>query len=91
MHSKILAGSLVLISFSAFAQGVTIYGIVDTSVEYLTNVSASGGKLVRLPTLMIEGPTPDSAACPAGGRRRSLESSAGCVGRRSLERCGSRA
>ena len=33
------------------AQGVTIYGILDQSVEYLTNVNAAGDSLKRMPTL----------------------------------------
>jgi predicted porin len=51
MHGKVLAGSLMLASVTAYAQSVTIYGIVDTSVEHLTNVSASGDSLTRMPTL----------------------------------------
>lgn len=36
---------------AAHAQGVTIYGLIDASVEHLTNVGASGGSLTRMPGL----------------------------------------
>lgn len=57
--------SLACISYSAMAQvppdrwpatppssgNVQIYGLVDSGVEYLTNVNAAGDSLVRVPTL----------------------------------------
>ncbi len=48
MLGKVLAGSLALAGFTAFAQSVTIYGIADTSVEHLTNVNAAGNSLSRI-------------------------------------------
>ncbi len=41
-------------SFGAHAQSnsaVTIYGIFDTGVEYLTNVGPSGDRMIRMPSL----------------------------------------
>lgn len=35
----------------AQASSVTIYGLIDTGVEYLTNVNAAGGSLTRVPSL----------------------------------------
>lgn len=35
----------------AHAQSVTVYGILDQSVEYLTNVNAAGASLKRMPNL----------------------------------------
>jgi predicted porin len=51
MHKELLAGGLALASLGAFAQSVTVYGIVDTSVEHLTNFSATGDSVTRVPTL----------------------------------------
>ncbi|MEF7612289.1 porin [Aquincola sp. MAHUQ-54] len=36
---------------AAHAQGVTVYGILDQSVEYLTNVNAAGDSVKRMPNL----------------------------------------
>lgn len=50
LRKTIIAGVLAAGSL-AHAQNVTIYGIVDTGVERLTNVNAQGGSLVRMPNL----------------------------------------
>lgn len=47
-----LATSLLALSSSAQAQStVTIYGVIDATVEHVTNVGASGGSLTRLNSL----------------------------------------
>ena len=51
MLGRVLAGSLALFCFTAHAQSVQIYGIADTSIEYLTNVSAARNHMSRMPTL----------------------------------------
>lgn len=51
MLRKTLITGLVAVGSVAHAQGVTIYGIVDTGIERLTNVDALGGSLVRMPNL----------------------------------------
>lgn len=55
MNKKLLAGGLLLCTSAlAQAQGssVTIYGIVDTGVQYLSNVAVTGGSasVWRMPT-----------------------------------------
>lgn len=48
----ILAMAALVFSTTAAAQtGVTIYGVIDTAVEHLSNASASGGNLTRMPSL----------------------------------------
>jgi predicted porin len=51
MLDRVLAGSLALFCFTAHAQSVQIYGIADTSIEYLTNVNAARDHMSRMPTL----------------------------------------
>jgi predicted porin len=54
MLKKITPALLIsLASGSAFAQSaaVTIYGLIDTGVEHLTNVGPAGDGLTRMPTL----------------------------------------
>ena len=51
MLGRVLAGSLALFCFFAHAQSVQIYGIADTSIEYLTNVNAARDHMSRMPTL----------------------------------------
>jgi predicted porin len=48
----IAAGVLAIAATSVHAQsaGVTVYGLIDTGVEYVTNVGAAGDKLTRMPT-----------------------------------------
>ena len=36
---------------TAYAQSLTIYGVVDAAVEHVTNVGASGDSLTRMPSL----------------------------------------
>lgn len=41
-----------IVSAPAFAQSsVTLYGIVDTGIEFLTNVAPTGGSLTRMPVI----------------------------------------
>ncbi|MBF8178211.1 porin [Herminiimonas contaminans] len=49
---KIIAFSFLSLSagIAAAQTNVTIYGVVDTGVEYVTNANAAGQSLVRLPT-----------------------------------------
>jgi predicted porin len=48
----IAAGLLAIAAGTGHAQSnVSIYGLIDTGVEYITNVGASGDQLVRVPTL----------------------------------------
>lgn len=57
MKHTLLALAASLAAGSAFAQtappptGVTVYGIVDTGIEHLTKVGASGSSLTRVPGL----------------------------------------
>lgn len=44
-------------SSAALAQNVTIYGLVDASVEHLSNVGASGSGLTRMPGLTGAAPS----------------------------------
>jgi len=47
---KVWGGAfLLLCSISAHAQSVTLYGIVDTGIEYLTHADAAGDKLITMP------------------------------------------
>ena len=46
-----VAGLTLLAAPLSQAQTVQLYGVVDTGVEYLTNVGASGSRLVRVPSL----------------------------------------
>jgi len=56
--TTLLAGCLATFSFPAFAQSsVTLYGIVDTGVEYVTHASATGGSMVRMPSITGELPS----------------------------------
>lgn len=45
-----LAAALLLVAGSAGAQSMTLYGLIDTGVEYLNHVGPSGGSLTRMPT-----------------------------------------
>lgn len=52
----LFAGVFALCVASAQAQaqtpgGVTLYGLIDTGVEHVTNVAATGGGLTRMPSL----------------------------------------
>jgi predicted porin len=51
MRSKLAgAGILWAISAAASAQ-ITVYGLVDTGVEYVTNANAAGQSVVKMPSL----------------------------------------
>jgi len=47
--------ALALVSLPCLAQSpagnVTLYGAIDTGVEYITHASAGGGSGMRMPTL----------------------------------------
>ncbi|KAF3997630.1 porin [Glaciimonas immobilis] len=50
--NTLVALSTVFSSLTVFAQSqVTMYGIVDTGVEYVTHANASGDSVVRIPSL----------------------------------------
>lgn len=52
MRRRMMAALLIGAAGTAGAQqNVTVYGIVDTGVERLTNVNAGGGSLIRVPHL----------------------------------------
>lgn len=47
-----LTGSVGLFSINALAQSnVTVYGLLDTGVAYVTNANAAGGSVWRMPTI----------------------------------------
>lgn len=52
IQSVIATGSIALTAWagSACAQSVTLYGILDTGVEYINHANASGGSVVRMPS-----------------------------------------
>src|SRR5260370_19971857 len=47
----LIAGSLYLTTVGSFAQSVTLYGVIDAGVEYLSHANATGDKLVRMPAV----------------------------------------
>ncbi|AGW93419.1 membrane protein [Ralstonia pickettii DTP0602] len=47
--ARMAAGLLAVTPLLALAQSVTLYGVVDTGVEYVSNVGANGDGLVRMP------------------------------------------
>jgi predicted porin len=54
MNKKMMAaGLLAAVAMSSHAQNsnVTVYGLIDSGVEYVTNVGAGGNSLTRVPTL----------------------------------------
>ena len=59
MQRKLIAGiGLALSAGAAVAQSsVTIYGVMDASVEHVSNVGASGGGLTRMPSLTGSAPS----------------------------------
>lgn len=50
-YEQFLAASLLAVPLYAGAQSVTLYGVVDTGVEYVNNVGANKYGVVRVPTL----------------------------------------
>jgi predicted porin len=44
-------------SSSAQAQSITLYGIIDTGIEYLHNANSSGNSVFRIPTITGEFPS----------------------------------
>ncbi|MGH8783237.1 porin, partial [Paraburkholderia sp.] len=56
--STVLIGALGLVSASAYAQSsVTLYGILDTGVEYVSHANAAGNGVVRMPGITGEIPS----------------------------------
>jgi len=53
-----VVGSLLCLSATAMAQSsVTLYGIVDTGIEYVSHASPKGGSVVRMPAITGEFPS----------------------------------
>lgn len=48
---NVTAAALLTAAGASQAQTVTVYGLLDASVEHLTNVGAAGGSLTRMPGL----------------------------------------
>jgi predicted porin len=55
--SSYAAGVAAAVPLVAAAQSVTLYGVVDTGVEYLNHVGAAGHDLVRQPSLAATVPS----------------------------------
>ncbi len=61
---KYAAGLLAAAPLLASAQSsVTLYGVVDTGVEFVNNVGAAGNSVARMNTLT--GTVPSAGACAA--------------------------
>lgn len=53
-----MIGGLGMLSVSAFAQSsVTLYGVIDTGIEYVSHANAAGGNLIRMPGITGELPS----------------------------------
>ncbi|MGI4861384.1 MAG: porin [Janthinobacterium lividum] len=58
IHPLLLCGALCATSTGAFAQSsVTLYGIIDTGVEYVSHANAAGDHLFRMPGVTGELPS----------------------------------
>ncbi|NOV24310.1 porin [Cupriavidus necator] len=58
MKFRIVASALAAaLPLAAAAQSVTVYGVIDTGVEYLNHVGAAGQTLVRQPSLAATVPS----------------------------------
>jgi predicted porin len=58
MKCRVIGGLLASIAVPAIAQSsVTLYGIVDTGVEYVTHANAQGNSVVRMPGVTGELPS----------------------------------
>jgi predicted porin len=56
--STLLIGGLSMVSAPAFAQSsVTLYGILDTGIEYVSHANAAGDHVVRMPGITGEIPS----------------------------------
>jgi predicted porin len=56
--STLLIGGLSVVSAPAFAQSsVTLYGILDTGIEYVSHANAAGDHVVRMPGITGELPS----------------------------------
>src|ERR1700676_4646564 len=54
----LLVCMLVFASSTAFAQSsVTLYGIIDTGVEYVSHANANGDRVIRMPGITGEYPS----------------------------------
>ncbi|GLU33620.1 porin [Trinickia caryophylli] len=53
-----LCGALCALTTSAYAQSsVTLYGIVDTGIEYVSHANAAGDRVIRMPAVTGEFPS----------------------------------
>lgn len=50
MKRTLIAATLALIGTGAYAQNVTLYGLVDAGVEYVNKTNANGNSTLRMPT-----------------------------------------
>jgi predicted porin len=50
-NGKWLVGALAAVPVVAAAQSVTLYGVLDTGVEYVNRIGAAGHDVVRMPNL----------------------------------------
>ena len=56
--STLMIGGLGMLSMSAFAQSsVTLYGVIDTGIEYVSHANTGGGKVIRMPGITGELPS----------------------------------
>ncbi|SIT44159.1 Porin (modular protein) [Paraburkholderia piptadeniae] len=57
-HGRIAAVAAGLFSASAFAQSsVTLYGVMDTGIEYVSHANAAGDHVIRMPGITGEVPS----------------------------------
>jgi len=64
MKSKwMVPAALALASGAASAQSVTLYGLLDTGVEYVSNANANGDSMLRMPS--VTGTAPSRWGCAA--------------------------
>ncbi|KJK23943.1 hypothetical protein UB46_13160 [Burkholderiaceae bacterium 16] len=60
---RLTAAALVALPGFAAAQSVTLYGVVDTGVEYINHIGAARDSVARMPGLT--GTVPSRWACAA--------------------------
>jgi len=57
-YGRLAACAAGFVSVSAFAQSsVTLYGVLDTGIEYVSHANAAGGHLIRMPGITGELPS----------------------------------
>ncbi|MFM0348633.1 porin [Paraburkholderia sp. RL17-347-BIC-D] len=58
MRGRVAAFGLGMLSASAFAQSsVTLYGLIDTGIEYVSHANSAGDHVVRMPAISGELPS----------------------------------